>query len=481
MKHIELINQFLEELAKVSKEVESSVAMGHFDINKICENVFCGVFKELYGLKNLRNLNESEGKNFPGIDLADDKERVAIQVTSDGSLKKIKDSIKKFLKYNFNKKYDRIIFYILSRKQNRYSEDSINKICKNKIKFNIETDILDFTDLATKAANAPPAALKKTVDILISYSRGCDVGLAEQDFDPPEESSEILTANLLELYFPDKLYIAELLPEVLDGKRMRFQRNQVGAYVRNSNRSVPSDYVVSSGRLITFHNLTDQNNPFSFLIDEGTVEPFRPSDYYTIDEDHELVFKSLLRFCLQQKLYKHHVLWKHEERIFIFLPVNDFEHIRKITWTGQKKATRTVFERKFKDNEPKKVLSTRHFAFSLDFLTVENEWYVAIMPDWFFSYGEDYLWSQFGDKLLSGLKRMEKNSSVFYQFRFLCSWLRDLDSDDLFSDNVAIVPHISFGKSLDLSGGRPLHEGMWVPLASMDADESGQIKLFEPL
>ena len=29
--------------------------MGHFDVNKICEDVFCGVFKELYGFENLRN------------------------------------------------------------------------------------------------------------------------------------------------------------------------------------------------------------------------------------------------------------------------------------------------------------------------------------------------------------------------------------------------------------------------------------------
>ena len=46
--------------------------MDHFDINKICEDVFCTIFKEIYGFENLRNLNEDEGKNFPGIDLADD-------------------------------------------------------------------------------------------------------------------------------------------------------------------------------------------------------------------------------------------------------------------------------------------------------------------------------------------------------------------------------------------------------------------------
>ena len=58
MKHVRVIDPFREDLTKVSQKVEISVAMGHFDINKICEDLFCGVFKELYGFEKLRNLNE---------------------------------------------------------------------------------------------------------------------------------------------------------------------------------------------------------------------------------------------------------------------------------------------------------------------------------------------------------------------------------------------------------------------------------------
>lgn len=36
-------------------------------------------------------------QNFPGIDLADDDAKVAIQVTSDKSLEKVKDSLKKII------------------------------------------------------------------------------------------------------------------------------------------------------------------------------------------------------------------------------------------------------------------------------------------------------------------------------------------------------------------------------------------------
>ena len=453
--------------------------MGHFDINKICEDVFCGIFKEMYGFENLRNLNEDDGQNYPGIDLADDEAGVAIQVTSDKTLEKVKVSLNTIIKHGLHEKYDRVIFYILTRKQGSYSETVIKEICEKKLTFDVSSDILDFTDLATRAATAEPQRLKRAVDVLRAYMHGCDVGLADEDFDPPQEPRETLSANLLSVYFPNTLYIGELLPEVFDGKKKRNQRRAVGQYIRSVNKSVPSDYEVSANKLITFHHLQDKDNPFSFLVDEGTVEPFDPADYYSIDEDHERVFKSLLRFCLQHKLYRCRVFWQFRERIFIFLPIGDADNVRRITWTGKKRATRTVFERKFNRNQPDKVLSTRHFAFAVSFVSVESEWYVSITPEWFFSYGDGYRRSfYYGDKLISGLKRMEKNRSVFYQFRFLCAWLHDLDTDDLFNEDAASSPQLTFGQMLDLHGGRYLNEDLWEPLV-VPADD-GEIRLDLP-
>jgi len=477
LKHEQVVSQFREELSRLSHEVEASVAMGLFDVNKICEDVFCGIFRELYGFQNLLNLNEHEKTNFPGIDLADDKARVAIQVTSDKTIDKIKISIEKIIQHSLHKKYDRVIFYILTRKQGSYSQASIDKACQGKMTLNASTDILDFTDLATKAANASPQALKRALDILGGYTRGCDVGLSAEDFDPPQESPETLLANLVELYFPQTLYIAEILPDVFGKKKAKNQRKAVGAHVRSLGFSVPSDFEVHGGRLITFHNLEENENPFSFLIDEGTVEPFSPSDFYSIDEDHERVFKSLLRFSLQQKLYKHRVLWKHLEGLFIFLPLNDEEDTRAETWIGQKRATRTVFVRKYKNNEPTKVLSTRHFAFSVSFLKTDGGWYMSITPNWFFSYGNGYRQSSFGDKLITGLKRMEKNRSIFDQFRFLCSWLKELDSIDLFSEDADSSPQITFGQALEFEGGRYLDEGLWEPLVVVEDEDFEQGRL----
>ena len=45
MKHQTLLTEFREELATLTREVETSVAMGHFDINVICEGVLCDLLK----------------------------------------------------------------------------------------------------------------------------------------------------------------------------------------------------------------------------------------------------------------------------------------------------------------------------------------------------------------------------------------------------------------------------------------------------
>jgi len=477
LKQVELINQFREGLNEVSREVEISSAMSNYDINLICENLFCGIFKELYDLPTLRNLNEDERRNFPGIDLADDEKRVAIQVTSDKSLDKVKDTIKKVRVHKLYHKYDRFIIYCLTTKQGSYSQDSIDKECGDDLKFSVSNDILDYKDMAAKATNAEPQRLKKVVDILGSYQRGCDVGLAAQDFDPPVDPPETLLVNLVELYLPSKLYIAEVKEDFLkgkSGKNLRNQRKAVGETSREIGKPLPSGYEVSSSKLITFFDLEDSNNPFSHIIEDGTAEYLYPSDFHEIDDSHERIFKSLLRFSLQQMLYKHHVMWKFNEGIFIFLPAHDKQNVRRESWFGNRQSSRTVFEKKFKTNKPNDVLQTKHFAFSVNFLLIDGEWYIALTPDWFFSWGSEYRRSPYADKILSGLKRLEKNRSICDQFRFLASWLKDINQTDLFSKLVENTPNMTFGNIVKIEGGRFLNEILWEPLRSPTSEEDLQ-------
>ncbi len=95
--------------------------MTRTDINKVAETLLIPLFSEVYGYTHLQNLNYTEGSNYPGIDLGDETARVAFQITSTSNSEKIKKTLRKFVEYKLYEKYDSLIIYILTEKQQSYS------------------------------------------------------------------------------------------------------------------------------------------------------------------------------------------------------------------------------------------------------------------------------------------------------------------------------------------------------------------------
>jgi len=179
--------------------------MNHLDINKICEDVVCGLFREIYGFEALRNLNSEERENYPGVDLADDEARVAIQVTSDKSLGKVKETLGKIIKHGLAEKYDRIIIYNLTRKQGSYSKSAISAVCGDKISFDASSDILDYTDICKEAGKLTPTKLQAASDHLSAYIHG-----SEAPFSGNRGDIEKLTINTPDPTLADEKILHQL-------------------------------------------------------------------------------------------------------------------------------------------------------------------------------------------------------------------------------------------------------------------------------
>lgn len=470
MKHQQLLSDFRNELAVLTREVESSVAMGHFDINVICENVVCDLLKELYSLPALRSLNAEEKKNFPAIDLADDKARVAIQVTATTTLVKIKSTLSKFLKHKLNERYDRLIVYVLTSKQGSYSQAAVDKLLNKRFEFDTRENIWDYRDISAQAAGVKPQTLNSAFEALRSYTRGVAVGLAAEDFNPPDDPPESLALNTVEVYCPDTLYVADLLPEVAPN-RGRVNRKSVRTALAEFGLVPPSDFEVRAKQLLTFHDLENNDNPFAKVIDGGTITPMSPYEFHSIDEDHDRTFKSMLRLLLQQQIYRHGVVWMHEDSLFVFYPREPGDDLRTEPWVGKRASARKVFERKMNKKDPSKVFSVKHLAFATQFLFLDDRWHLAITPNWYFSFGDSFRRSGFADKQLSGIKRLEKNRSVHDQFRFWADWLTRCDEKDLFSDRAQAGPALAFGNTTTIGGAPALDETLWEPLPDVDTDD----------
>lgn len=332
-------------MSQLSTQVEAASSMQLYDIHKVSENLILGVLRELYGWRHLRNLNATERANFPGIDLADDAAGVAIQVTATPTLDKIKSTIETFLAHGLDKKYQRVVVYVLGRKQTTYSQDAIDRAAKGKFKLDTANDILDHRDVCGVAVDVEPKQLVAAMEVVRTYMRGGVArGLGEEDFNPPTSATERVNLNLVEVYFPSTLYIADLRDDLdaLKSKKVRNERKMVREALGSLNLRAPSDYEVSAHQLITFHSLDNTHGPFAQMIELGTVTPLQAREFYGANDDRERVFKSLLRFTLQQKLYKHGVRWMHEDGLFVFVPWADADLLREESWVGQRTSKRRV-------------------------------------------------------------------------------------------------------------------------------------------
>lgn len=127
--------------------------MTRTDINKVAETLLIPLFSEVYSYTHLQNLNDTEGSNYPGIDLGDERARVAFQITSTSNSEKIKNTLRKFVKYKLYEKYDRLIIYILTEKQQSYSGSGYDEIIQNNFTFDKDKDIWDYRDLLKAVAN----------------------------------------------------------------------------------------------------------------------------------------------------------------------------------------------------------------------------------------------------------------------------------------------------------------------------------------
>lgn len=466
MKHLDLLNEFRDLISQLRSEVEAASAMQLYDTHRVSEQAICGVIRELYDFTGLRSLNK-ERSNFPGIDLADDGARVAIQVTATADLVKIKSTLDTFIRHKLHQKYDRLIIYVLTSKQGSYSQSAIDVVSKSQFSLHADKDIWDYRDLCTDAAEAPPKALLLAINHLKAYLHGAPAGLADEDIDPPLQPAESLIANLLSVYFPSDLHIAQLSAELMERhkkSRSGYLRKSIRAYCKDNGFSIPSAYIAHAGSLITFMDLSDPESPYRYLIAAGTEEVFAAGEFCDIDQDHERVFKSLLRLSLQQRLFAEHVLWYNDEKQFVFLPREADNDVREEEWIGDKKSKRAVFVRKYNEKNHSKISMQKHFSFEVDFHRIEDSWFMSIIPNWFFSFGKDYRKSGSSHNNLSWIKRQENNRAVLNHFRFIVAWLKSIDDDDLFSQAYSRNTFLSFGDKVSLDGSPYLDESKWTAL-----------------
>lgn len=151
------IKEITDKLAWINSKVDLSSSLNLYDIAIHSETFFCDLLNIIFGY-NLHNVNFSS-KNYPAIDLADEKAALAVQVTCENKRQKIQDTLTKFATHNYCKQYSRLIILIIGKNKPNFRDNF--KISPNILSFSKETDILDIKDLLHSIAALPFKKIRK--------------------------------------------------------------------------------------------------------------------------------------------------------------------------------------------------------------------------------------------------------------------------------------------------------------------------------
>lgn len=472
MNRIDYINKINTCAARFVHEVEGFNAIGNYHINFHAENFLVPLLNEVLGLE-LENLNATKKKNFPAIDLADFKNKVAFQITSTSSFDKIKSTLETFSRHDLQNEFDVLYFYILTEKKPQYNHSKLSDVMPNGFVFDSNEHIID-KDIILQKINAISSTPKiQAISKLYEHEFSeIQIEQRKQKFENGylNNEPEDISPNMVAISFPTVLYKAELfvdedaiienLNEYLQsvGRRKvkKLKPNTLVKKALKQNQIYFEDWILFEKCIYTFRDLNKNNEPIRKIIDAGTITSLECTDFYEQSEATNRVFKNLLRKALIQLCYFKGIEFFAPRGIFRFANTRP-PKAKQIRWKGKKESTKTVIFEIINKKEGH-VICYRHLAFRASFLNFEKDWYLVINPTWSFTNPGGYKESRYEPAYMAGIKRLENNNSVYNYYRFFAYYL---SYTDLFTTNY---PYLQTSKVEPLSLAPSLDEQKWVPV-----------------
>ncbi|WP_336057934.1 SMEK domain-containing protein [Nitratireductor sp. CH_MIT9313-5] len=449
MRQLTVENSLREVITRLERQVELATAQGRTDINSALEDAFIPILKATYNLPNLVNLNRKR-KNYPGIDLGDDHDRVAFQITSTTTLDKVKSTVQQFMDRAYYNSFDELFVLMLTPKQSSYKQAAIDGLLTDQLSFNCKKHIIDLGDLLREVS-----ALRVTAQERILREFEHILGETEAFISFSAETIETpttITSNLQAIELPASVYVAEL---TIDDKavitRAKAELNYGG---RSTNRrstikmallleDVETDaWVYYDGRIFAFEDM--EQTGVAAIIDAGSIERLDVADLSDSPEIENVnILKQLLVAQTQERLKGKQVRLHSKDRFFFFGPSLEGQKERKEAWIGKKRSERRVYKVIQQKKDPTKVAHHQHLSFGLSFIRFEDAWYAEIVPSWYYSFN-GYRRSNWHEDLLSKQKRQEHNSTVRDQVRFVAYFLASLTEDGVGTSDIRYRSLIEF-------------------------------------
>jgi hypothetical protein len=462
-----------ELLARFVAEVKIFTDSNLYDVNIHAENVLIPMLNEIFGLR-FENMNATQKKNYPAIDLADFSNRIAFQITATSGITKINETLDTFKRHNLNSTFDSLYFFILSERQKTYSKGSIAKHLPDNFDFDPDKHIIDCSYILELVKNFPSIAKIDAIErVLTDEFSEIKIEQRRKRYEQKflKATPENLYANLLKISFPESLYIADInidknaakdrineWIESIGGKqRKSFKFGKLFNNELRHHKIYFKDYILHEKKIITFRDLHKTNESLRKIIDVGTITELSCDEFYEQDENKLNVFKWLLRNTLIQFVHFKEMEWVYTDQIIRFQKDREAPRKKQKSWKGIKESTKTViFE--VLNKKLGHIICFRHLGFIPSFDLIEGQWYLILNPTWSFTNPYTSKSSRFEKYYMAGLKRLENNQTVYYFFRFFEYYLKyvDLFTTEYENLKISAVEPLSLSPSLADDKWKPI-------------------------
>jgi nucleoside phosphorylase len=282
----------------------------------------------------------------------------------------------------------------------------------------------------------------------------------------PVLKSETLYSNLLEVaYFPEKLHSAQT---------DCIRRNEVWDVLKGETEHPPDDWVFKGKTLYAFHDFSDP--VWAKVCDPSTVESHDTSHWSDSTDPERLAeFVELLKGCLKELGRTRDLYYIHKQRVggetktfkyLYYAPTDDLSTRTIVMKSLVQSRPRNVF-RAYHSKKTGNVSYYHHQAFKFEFVRFDGQWYLEITPTHHYTWN-GYRVSRFYEDLLKGIKRLEKNETVF---RHVLFWSRVLRGEGTQPADREEYPYLIFGKLLDFSFIYGVKDELWMNKEAIEKAE----------
>lgn len=258
----------------------------------------------------------------------------------------------------------------------------------------------------------------------------------------PAFKQEVLESNLL-LARPPASYFSYVT--TASGAREVYEAQRI------ENLGLRHDFVLSAGRLITFR-IVDETGLGVTVRGEPTVHSL--SDLVDGHGDDVRLAVQLLNRALRDDLSEDCDYAR--SRNLLYVRATDDLTTRK--WNTGGSNWRSMFKAYPSKKDPSKVSYCRHAALSWQFVSVDNDWYCALTPDYYFT-RDGHRESLFSADLLKKIKMIDRHQAVRQETRMWASILRG-EVTLLKEPRTRIL---NFGDIATFSIDRGIDDAAWKP------------------